>query len=124
MRHRPVRLPGPSLRGCDRDLRGKGDPTHVAALRVELHIPESRSLKSKRAVVKPILEGTRRRFHVAAAEVDHQDQWQRASLGMAVVSSTVSHAEEILDEVERFVWSHPDVEVLEVERRWLEREDA
>jgi len=75
-------------------------------------------------VVKPILEGTRRRFQVAAAEVDHQDQWQRTSLGMAVVASTVSHAEEVLDEVERFVWSHPDVEVLSVERSWLEREDV
>jgi uncharacterized protein len=74
-------------------------------------------------LVKPILEGTRRRFSVAAAEVDHHDQWQRASLGVAAVAGTVTHVEEVLDEVERFVWSHPDVEVLGVTRSWLERED-
>lgn len=89
-------------------------------MRVELHLPESRSLKSKRALVKPILEGARRRFLVAAAEVDHQDHWQRASLGLAAVSGSISHIEEVLDEVERFVWSHPDVEVLETTRSWLE----
>ena len=79
-----------------------------------------RSLKAKRAVVKPIVEGLRQRFSVAAAEVGHHDRWQRAAVGAAVVSGTVGHAEDVLDECERFVWSRPDVEVLEVVRSWLE----
>ena len=87
---------------------------------MELHLPESRSLKAKRALVKPIVEGVRRRFAVAVAEVDHQDQWQRAALGMAAVSSSAGRVVETLDEVERFVWSRPDIEVLSVERRWLD----
>ena len=91
-------------------------------MRVELRLPESRSLKSKRALVKPILERARQRFSVSAAEVDHHDQWQRASLGVATVSATAHHAEEVLDEVERFVWSRPDVEVISTERGWLEME--
>ena len=70
------------------------------------------SLKEKRSVLRPILEGCRRRFAVAAAEVDHQDLWQRAELGMAAVSSiALGHAGEVLDAVERFVWSFPEVEV-------------
>ena len=89
---------------------------------MELHLPESRSLKAKRAVVKPILEGARHRYSVAAAEVDHQDQWQRCSLGMAMVTGSPRHAEEVLDQVERFVWSRPDVEVVSTERAWLEME--
>ena len=72
--------------------------------------------------MKPILERARRRFPVTAAEVDHHDQWQRACLGVAAVSSTPGHAAEILDEVERFVWSRPDVEVISTERGWLEME--
>ena len=80
----------------------------------------ARSLKAKRAVVKPIVEGLRARFAVAASEVDHQDLWQRATLGAAVVSGSAAHAEDVLDEVERFVWSRPDVEVLDVVRSWLE----
>lgn len=73
-------------------------------------------------MVKPILERARQRFSVSAAEVDHHDQWQRACLGMTTVSSTAGHAAEVLDEVERFVWSRPDVEVISTERSWLEME--
>jgi uncharacterized protein len=88
-----------------------------------LRIPGAHSLKEKRAAIKPIVEGARRRFGVAAAEVDHQDAWQRADLGMAAVAATVSHVEEVLDEVARFVWSHPEVEVLAAVRTWLDEDD-
>lgn len=97
---------------------------HVAALTVELHLPDAHSLKDKRAALRPILEGSRRRFAVAAAEVDHQDRWQRATLAMAVVSASVTHAEDVLDRVERFVWSFPEVEVLASRRDWLDLEDG
>ena len=85
---------------------------HVATLQVELHIPASHSLKEKRAVIKPILEGARRRFHVAAAEVDHQGKWQRASLGFAAVGGSPAHVGDVLDKVERFVWSFPEIDVI------------
>ncbi len=68
------------------------------------------------------MEGARRRFAVAVAEVDHQDQWQRAGIGVAAVGSSPSHVADILDEVERFVWSRPDVQVLSMERTWLDGE--
>ena len=74
-------------------------------------------------MVKPILERARHRFSVAAAEVAHHDQWQRTCLGMAAVASSPGHAAEVLDELERFVWSRPDVEVVGTERGWLEMED-
>ena len=77
-------------------------------------------MKEKRAVIKPILEGARRRYQVAAAEVRFQDQWQRAGLGMAAVASDVSHVTDVLDQVERFVWSFPEIEVLQCERGWLD----
>ena len=93
---------------------------HVLALSIELHLPESRSLKSRRAVVKPLVEGLRRRYGVSAAEVAHQQTWQRVEIGVAVVSGTVHHATEVIDEVERFVWSHPEVQVLSMSRSWLE----
>jgi uncharacterized protein len=85
---------------------------HTATLKVELHIPTSHSLKEKRAVIKPILEGARRRFQVAAAEVDHQAKWQRASLGFAAVGGSPAHVGDVLDKVERFVWSFPEIDVI------------
>jgi uncharacterized protein YlxP (DUF503 family) len=92
---------------------------HVACLTLELHLPDVHSLKEKRAVLRPILEGVRRRFAVAVAEVDHQDRWQRATVGMAAVSGSAGHAQEVLDAAERFVWSFPEVDVTGSQRDWL-----
>lgn len=93
---------------------------HALALRVQLHLPEVRSLKAKRSVVKPIVEGARRRYRVASAETEHQNDWKRAELGFAAVGSSVSHVTEIIDEVERFVWSFPEVQVVASSRAWLD----
>jgi uncharacterized protein YlxP (DUF503 family) len=92
---------------------------HAAALELDLHLPEPRSLKAKRAVVKPVIEGCRRRDGVAVAEVDHQDRWQRAGIGVAAVASSHHQLVEILDSVERFVWSFPELEVVSCERTWI-----
>lgn len=93
---------------------------HACALSIELHVPASGSLKAKRAAIRPLLDGARARFHVAASEVAFQDQWQRALLGFAAVGGEAGQVGEILDKVERFVWSHPEVVVMSSERRWLE----
>ena len=73
-------------------------------------------------MIKPILEGARRRYQVAAAEVAFQDQWQRAHLGIAAVAGDAEHVARVLDNVERFVWSFPEVEVLECARSWMDDE--
>lgn len=93
---------------------------HACALEVDLRLPACRSLKDKRAVITPVLEGARRRFGVAAAEVGDQDKWQRSRLGFAAVAASASHVDQVLDSVERFVWSFPEVEVLDADRTWLE----
>ena len=73
-------------------------------------------------MVKPIIEGQTRRFHVSASEVGHLDQWQRTVIGVAAVSGSYAHACDVLDGCDRFVWSVPEVEVLTAERRWLDAE--
>jgi uncharacterized protein YlxP (DUF503 family) len=77
-------------------------------------------LKEKRAVVKTVLQGAARRYGVAASEVGHHDKWQRAVFGFAAVSGTESHVREVLDAVERFAWSFPEVEVVSASREWME----
>jgi uncharacterized protein len=93
---------------------------HACALTMDLHIPECGSLKAKRTVVKHVVETSKARFGVAAAEVGYLDRWQRTELGFAAVAGSQSHVEALLDTVERFVWSHPEVEVLAGSRCWLE----
>ena len=97
---------------------------NAAAVSFDLHIPQSRSLKAKRAAIRPIVDGLRHRFRVSVAEVDHHDQWQRAAIAVAVVASSDSQLREILAGVERFVVAAPDVELLDVESAWLESERA
>lgn len=92
---------------------------HVAVVQIELHIPTSRSLKEKRAVLRPVVEGIRHRFQLSVAEVGYQDKWQRALVGVAVVSDSYSHAAEVVASVERWVWSKPEVEVCRFDTEWV-----
>ena len=97
---------------------------HAAAMSFDLHIPQSRSLKAKRAAIRPIVDGMRHRFRISVAEVDHHDQWQRAEIAVAVVAESERRVVELLDAAERFVAGAPDVELLEVKIGWFELEDA
>ncbi len=95
---------------------------HVLILRADLHLPVSQSLKAKRSAVTPMLRHLDSQTGVAAAEVDHVDKWQRTTLGVSVVGGSVSHLERVMDDVERYLWSRPDVEVLELVRSWWDEE--
>jgi len=95
---------------------------YVAALRIGIHIPVSTSLKAKRSVVRHLVETSRQRFGVSACEVEGHDRWQLAVLGFAVVAPSASHATDLLDRAERYIWSHPDVDVVESSRHWLDVE--
>lgn len=92
----------------------------VLAVRFELHLPQPRSLKEKRAVLRPVVEGIRSRFRLSVAEVDHQDLHQRAAVGVAIVSGDAAECERIAGEVSRFVWSRTDLEVLSEVHTWAE----
>ena len=94
----------------------------ACVLVLDLRLPIADSLKAKRAVITPILEGARRRQRVAVSEVGFQDEWRRSELAFATVASSETQAREVLDAVERFVWSFPEVEVLAGRRSWLDDE--
>jgi uncharacterized protein len=96
---------------------------HAAVLAVDLVIDSSHSLKEKRSVVKHLVETARRRYAVSASEVANHDRWGRSTIGFAVVAADMSHVEEVLDKVERFVWSHPEIEVTSCERYWIDCSD-
>ena len=75
----------------------------MLALAIELHIPMSHSLKEKRAVLRPVLDGLRNRHSVAVAETDYQDKWQRAEIGIVAISSSATLVAQVVDDAERFV---------------------
>ena len=67
----------------------------IGTLRVTLQIPQSRSLKDKRQVIRSLLARLRREFQVAAAEVDNQDAWQLATIAIVAVSGDSQHVDEV-----------------------------
>jgi len=93
---------------------------HAAALRLEIRIPGVHSLKEKRGRIKALSAMLTQRFPVAVSEVDHQDQWQRATLGAALVAAGAGHLERVIHSVQRALLDHPDVELIEMGISYLE----
>jgi uncharacterized protein len=93
---------------------------HAAALRVEIRIPGVRSLKAKRHVLRGLSNLLTATFPVSVSEVGFQDQWQRATLGVAMVAPQAGQLERLILAVERLLREHPEVELLEVGASYLE----
>ena len=89
---------------------------HVSVCQIELRLPENHSLKGKRQVIKSITTRIKNKFNVSIAEVDNQNLWQLATLGIACVSNHRRHADETLSNVVKFiVQNYPNVELLSSE---------
>jgi uncharacterized protein YlxP (DUF503 family) len=71
----------------------------VGLLTLELHLPEAQSLKDKRQVLRSLKDRLRGQFNVAVAELEHQDVWQRAVVGIVTLSNEEGHVEESLQRV-------------------------
>ena len=72
---------------------------NVGICRVSLRLPENQSLKGKRRVLKSITTRLRSKFNVSVAEVDDQNLWQRATLGICFVSNNKQYTNEVLSKV-------------------------
>ena len=94
--------------------------TTVTVMRVDLTLWGAASLKEKRSVLRPLLERSRRRFGVSAAEVEAQDDWGRAVLAFAAVSSSAQVGHATCQQVLRFIEGSADgAEVAGVETETL-----
>lgn len=75
----------------------------VGVARFELFIPESSSLKTKRGVLRSVIAGAQNKFNASVAEVEYQDLWQRAAVGVSCVSDSTLHCRKMLQEIERSI---------------------
>lgn len=82
----------------------------------DLSLPECRSLKEKRMVVKSLKERLQHRFRVSVAETRYQDVWSRAELTAAVVTTDHSQADSILSSLDRFVEADGRALILRTDR--------
>ena len=71
---------------------------HVGVCKITLRLPENGSLKGKRRVVSSLSSRLRNKFNVSVAEVEDNDAWQIATLGITCVSNSARHVDEVLGE--------------------------
>jgi len=84
----------------------------------ELALPECRSLKEKRMVLKSLKERLQTRFRVSVAETRYQDLWSRGEITVAIVASSAGQADSILDRLDRFLERDGRALILRVERSY------
>ncbi len=82
---------------------------------VELHFPETGSLKGKRAFLRSAKAQLQNRFGASVAEVDHHDLWQRAALTLACSARELGEVERLLDGAVRYL-DGQEYELLRAER--------
>jgi len=86
---------------------------HIGVCTIDLMLPGNASLKGKRSVIKSIVTRVSREFNVSIAEVEDQDLWQRAVLGVACVSSSAGYAHGQMERVVQWIENKRlDVELL------------
>ena len=91
----------------------------IGILNIDLRIPGNNSLKGKRRILKGLKDKIKGKFNVSIAEVGNKDLWQRADLGIAVVSDDQRYANRILSKVIDLIELSNDTELLDYEMELL-----
>ena len=76
---------------------------HIGVCRISAHLTEATNLKEKRQVARSLTARLRNQFNVAVAEVDHNDLWQRLTIGVCCISNDTPHAHEMMSKIVSFV---------------------
>ena len=88
---------------------------YTVSAKLTFYIAHSQSLKDKRQIRRSLIDKTRQKFNVSAAEVGTLESHKVLTIGIAAVSGDAGHAQEILDEVVRFMDGQTDAELTEAE---------
>ena len=79
------------------------DTAPVGILTVELHIPDSQSLKSKRRILLSLKDRLKSRFNISVAEIGDLDKWQTATLGICMIANDQKYVEAGLQKILNFI---------------------
>ncbi len=97
----------------------------IGLLTLEIHLPQSRSLKDKRQVLRSVKDRLRARHNVALCELaEHSDVWQRAIVAVVSVASRRDVLENLFETVVREVEGKIPGHLVETGRDFLEGADG
>ena len=92
---------------------------NVALCVIQIHLPAVSSLKEKRQVLRSLKDGLRGHYNVSVAEIDHQDLWQRATLGIVGIASARLPLEQTFSSIQGEVERKVPGEILSCEIEFL-----
>lgn len=90
----------------------------IGTLQVDVHVPQAQSLKDKRSVIKSLKDQLRNRFNIAVAELEPNEKWQRALLGIAAVGEERAHVEGALRQVIAALRANPLIALIRIEEEY------
>lgn len=91
----------------------------ICVISLVLHIPMSHSLKDKRKHVKSLKERIKNRFNASVAEIAALDDWQRAVIGISMISNDRRYLEKQYSLIENYVLETKGIELLSINSEWL-----
>ncbi len=90
--------------------------TYLGVYLVRLETPWVRSLKEKRALIRPVMERIKSRFPVSAARLDGLNVHSWEQVGFSVIGSDPAWVNGILDKVESFLAAAGDYQIITLAR--------
>jgi len=85
---------------------------------IECYIYEVQSLKEKRSVVKKVIHRLQNSYNITISELEYQDLWQRARIGIATVAPDRKRAEQVIDACLTKIDTFTELEYRLIERQW------
>ena len=77
------------------------------------------SLKEKRSVVRGFRDRVRTRFNASVAELGYQDKWQRALIGVCMISGDRLKLEVDMARLRQICEEEPRIEIADIRQEWL-----
>lgn len=85
----------------------------IGVCRVIIHLPNSRSLKGKRGILKGLLEKTRQRFNVSVAEIGLHNDWKQAEVGIGAISNEMVYLHRLFPRIIQYLERWKDIDLLD-----------
>lgn len=81
---------------------------------IDLYLPTTQSLKDKRRIIKSMTQRVRSRFNISISELDYQDHWGKARLGMAIITTEQAYAQKVLEAASRIIEQYSEAEIYQL----------
>ena len=91
----------------------------IGLLEIEISIPDARSLKDKRSVIKSLKDRIAGKMNISVAETGHHDEWRRSRFAFVTVANEKRIVETRMSELQERLLSDPRFVLMTMEQHFL-----